>query len=185
MTLSLDPRLPFLPAGKDEDPLPVEWLRRFTERFYEWHRDLAEEMARIEGGTFVWTPTPGFATPGNSVFTPSVAVGRGFKAGNEVKLEFTWVGAVTHSTASGNLRLTGSPFALLNISNYEISQQLEFSGFTKAGYSAVFARMSAGSPTIQFDACGSGVGAINVTTAEIPSGGTLVLRGTIKYRSNN
>lgn len=182
--MNLDPRFPFV-LGKDDDPITVGWMRRYMERFYEWHRELAEEILANEGTTFTWTPTPRFATPGDSVFTPSVAVGMGYKVRNEVRMDFNWVGTVTHTTAAGNLQLTGSPYALLNVSNYEVSEAIEFSGITKAAVGTVVARVSAGSPTMNFDYCGTGIAANSVTFAEVPTGGTLVLRGTVNFRANS
>lgn len=60
-------------------------------------------------GTF--TPSISFATPGNASFTATTAVGTYRTYGDIVDFELTISGTLTHTTASGNVRITGLPIA--------------------------------------------------------------------------
>lgn len=130
-----------------------------------------------------WTPVPTFATPGDVSFTPTVQVGDWVRQGREVRATFRLAGTITHTTASGNLQVTGLPVAPTSDTSFIFDGVLVWGGLTlAAGYTQVACTLAAGSATILFSASGSAVAPVNVTEARVPTGGTLVLRGTLIYR---
>jgi hypothetical protein len=129
-----------------------------------------------------WTPVASFATAGDSSFTPSIQVGDATKIGREVLASFRYVGTVTHTTASGNLQITGLPFTPATDANFTWDGTCVFGGITKAGYTHVCTTLVSASATIVLTASGSAVAASVVVAADVPTGGTLVVRGTLRYR---
>lgn len=129
-----------------------------------------------------WTPVATFATPGDVSVTPSIAVGDVTKVGREVRVSFVYVATITHTTASGELKLTGLPYTANGDSNHQWQGALQWGGITKASYTSVVARIRAGENFVSFVASGSGVAPSNVDKDNVPTGGSLVLAGTITYR---
>lgn len=125
-----------------------------------------------------WTPVLTFATPGDLSVTYTTQTGTYTKIGNRVFADFIIVTATfTHTTAAGQLTMTGLPF---NAGSAKYNN-INFGGITKAGYSVVTAVTNAGTGTITYEACGSAVAPATVTTADCPTGGTMVLRGQVIY----
>jgi hypothetical protein len=95
-----------------------------------------------------------------------------------VVLDFTvTTSAFTHTTASGNLTMTGAPFAA---ATQIFGGFFAFNGITKAGYTQFVAQIQASS--ILFNASGSGVAESGVSAPDVPTGGTVRLRGSLIYR---
>ena len=88
----------------------------------------------------------------------------------------------THTTAAGDLQVTGLPYLANADTGFTRDGTLVWSGITKAGYTQISCAMSAGTSTILFSASGSGVAVDNVDAADVPTGGTVVLRGNISLR---
>jgi hypothetical protein len=130
-----------------------------------------------------WTPVASFATPGDSVFTPSIQVGDSSKVDREIRASFRYVGTVAHTTAAGNLQITGIPYVPATDANFIWDAACVFSGITKAGYGSVCASLTSGSSIITFSISGSAVAVATVGTGDVPTGGTLILRASLRYRT--
>ena len=126
-----------------------------------------------------WSPAITFATPGNLSVTYSAQSGSYTRVGNLVTATFVVAtSAFTHTTASGALRITGLPF----VSAVTTAEgALEFQGITKAGYTNCTLNVATGNSFMTIRASGSGVAIADVLAADMPSGGTVTLRGSITY----
>jgi hypothetical protein len=133
-----------------------------------------------EEGT--WTPTFTFGTPGDLAKTFSLQNAYYTKIGRMVSVSFALVtSAFTHTTASGNLLITGLPFAAVNDANYRAYAPLLFQGITKAGYTQIMAEMNGNTSQFFVQACASASNVSNVTAANMPTGGTVILAGLVNY----
>jgi hypothetical protein len=122
-----------------------------------------------------WTPVLTFATPGNLSVAYSVQVGVYARTGNAFFIDAELVTSTfTHTTASGVLRVTGLPFTSAAAGSFRLA--LQWGGITKATYTDVVGVVSNGTTIVQFQASGSGVAPSNVTAADMPTGGSVVLR---------
>jgi hypothetical protein len=140
----------------------------------------ANTLDDYEEGT--WTPTFTFATAGDLAKTFSLQNGAYTKIGRLVSVSFAMVtSAFTHTTAAGNLLITGLPFTAVNDANYRAYAPLLFQGITKAGYTQIMAEMNGNTSQFFVQACGSGVNVSNVTAANMPTGGTVILAGLVNY----
>jgi len=138
----------------------------------------------IDYAEFTWTPVLTFATQGDLSVSYSAQVGSGTKKGREVTLTFAVVSsAFTHSTASGNCQITGSPYTAQNVSNLNHMGALQWGGITKANYTHVVSRITPNTAIIEMVACGSGQAASVITTTDVPSGGTPTFRGTLTFHT--
>lgn len=134
-----------------------------------------------EEGT--WTPVITFATPGDLSVAYSLRSGYYTKIGRLVSLSFAMVTSTfTHTTASGNLLITGMPFTPITTdANYRAYAPVLYSGITKAGYAAFSSALIGNSASIQVLASGSGVAVSNVVPADMPTAGTVALGGSVNY----
>jgi hypothetical protein len=131
-----------------------------------------------EEGT--WTPALTFAVPGNLSITYTSAVGAYTKIGRMVTLRFQIVtSAFTHTTASGNATITGIPFA--SAAGFDSVGAAWVGGITKASYTQFVLSAAAATSTLIMRASGSGQVSSSVTAADMPTGGTVEIRGTITY----
>lgn len=127
-----------------------------------------------------WTPVIAFATAGDSNIAHSSQVGRYTKIGRLVVVSFTAVTSTfTHSTASGNLQVTGLPFTCT--SAIDIYGSGIFQGITKASYTQIIPRAASNGTVITFHASGSGQSLATITASDTPTGGSMILQGTIAY----
>lgn len=134
-----------------------------------------------EEGT--WTPGITFTTPGDLAITLNPTVGDYTKIGRLVIATFRCNStAFTFTTASGNMTITGLPFAASSDANFSWPGPCTWGGITKAGYTSVAAEITPGVQIGTLTASGSGVAPSIVTAADTPSGGTLRLRGAFIYR---
>jgi hypothetical protein len=134
-----------------------------------------------EEGT--WTPVITFATPGDLAVVYSLRSAYYTKIGRLVSVSFAMVTSTfTHTTASGNLLITGLPFTPMTTdANYRAYAPVLYSGVTKAGYAALSTALIGNSPSVQVFASGSGVAISNVTAADMPTGGTVAFGGSVNY----
>lgn len=134
-----------------------------------------------EEGT--WTPVLTFATPGNFSVTYSLQDASYTKIGNRVCINFiVSTSAFTFTTASGNILITGLPFASSNASaNARWYAPVLYNGVTKAGYGSVIGALVPNTSQLQFLASGSGVTVSNVVAADTPTGGSVILAGELTY----
>jgi hypothetical protein len=133
-------------------------------------------------GTF--TPAITFATPGDlSVsYTAAATVGFWWRYGNIVNVTFNLAtSSFTYTTASSFFQITGLPFANMTTVNAGSGAVLTYQGITKASYTTFIPRVGSGSTLMTVQASGSGQTTATLTTADVPSGGSIILRGSITY----
>lgn len=149
------------------------------------HISLSNILRNLDDHTpyvFEWTPSLTFTTAGNLSVAYTTRVGTGVKIGRRVFLDFNVVTSTfTHTTAAGNLTMTGLPFVALTLTGLNYVAPCGYSGITKAGFHTVGAQIVSGLDTLTFYASGSGVAGANVAFGDVPTGGTVVLRGSISY----
>ncbi len=132
----------------------------------------------------VWTPVLTFTTPGDLSVAYSVQVGAYTKIGRLVLLNFNvTTSTFTHTTASGELRITGAPFTTASTTNIAWHGAMQWGGITKANYTYLCARFVANTTEMAFAISGSGQATTAVAAGDVPTGGTVVLRGTIAYHT--
>lgn len=137
------------------------------------------DLSNYEEGTF--TPALINSTPGDLAITYAVQGGSYTKKGNEVTLEIAILtSAFTHTTATGEWRISGLPFSSANNSRSSVST-LSHQGITKASYTQFYGLLDSNRSYILLAAGGSGVGYSAVSGTQMPSGGTVLLKLTITY----
>ncbi len=130
-----------------------------------------------------WTPVLTAATPGDLAVTYLIQRADAVKLGQWAFASFDIVtNAFTHATAAGAARITGLPYTPATVTNATWAGSLAFQGITKAGYTQFAPRLDSGSATINFIASGSAVAGSFVAITEMPTGGTVALRGSVIYR---
>lgn len=141
----------------------------------------ANTLDDYEEGT--WTPVLTFATPGNLSTAYSTQFGAYTKIGRLVIAQFRLnLSTFTHTTASGNLQITGLPFAQNNTAGFDASGALEaWQGITKANYTQMSPALAAGAQLLTITACGQGQNSATIAFGDTPTGGAVILRGFIAY----
>ena len=133
----------------------------------------------------VWTPVLTFNTPGDLSVSYNAAERKGyvFRFGELIFVFFQiTTTAFTHTTASGQLQITGLPFTpsgSRGLSNGNCSWR----GITKAGYTDITPLINPDDPFFVLIASGSGQVVSQVVAADMPSGGTVELSGGLIYQS--
>lgn len=152
-----------------------------SSRFKDWLFKLWKWVAPTRK---TWTPVLTFATPGNLAVTYSVQYGEYIRHGDLVTVHFrVATSAFTHTTASGNLHLTGLPFTAGTQSAFNWVGASTWTGITKANYTMVTPRVPTADNKILFNASGSGQANSVVGSADVPSGGTVDFNGFVIYRA--
>lgn len=130
-----------------------------------------------------WTPTLSFATPGDLAVTYNFRNAYYTKVGRLATISFALIlTPFTWTTAAGGATIGGLPFVPMpSDTNYRAYAPLLFAGVTKAGYSAVILAIIGNNSTASVLASGSGVAIDSVNAADMPSGGTPVLAGSVSY----
>lgn len=133
-----------------------------------------------EEGT--WTPTLTINTVGDLAITYSAQTGYYTRIGRLVRVSFDiQTSAFTHTTSSGVWRVAGLPFLSNSNTAYWAGALTGFQGITKANYTQFGMQTSTGSAQLLFQASGSGQGWDYLNAADLPSGGSLLLRGSFEY----
>lgn len=130
-------------------------------------------------GSFV--PVLTFATPGDLSVTYGNQIARYTKIGRTVTIQVnvTTTG-FTHSTASGNMRITGLPFTAAN--SVPLSTGVvDYGGITNSTRPVTVAETVANQSYIEFRGCGSGVAPTNITPTQATSGSTMRLVFSLTY----
>jgi hypothetical protein len=143
----------------------------------------SELFADYETGT--WTPVLTFATPGDLAVTYSANQQTGTYTiiGDRIVIAFAvGTSSFTYTTASGNLQLTGLPYTAKLVSGIQNIGSTVFGGITKAGYTQIVPRVNSNTSLVDFIASGSGVVQGNVTSTDVPTTSSVVLRGTLVYQ---
>lgn len=131
----------------------------------------------------VWTPTLTFTTPGNLSVGYISRSGTYIKIGKQLIVNFTIVtSSFTHTTALGSLAITGLPAGAEAITSQEFYGTLSYSGITKAGYQYMSPRLINNSTILSIVASASGLTRSLVEFTDVPTGGQVVLIGSIMYR---
>jgi len=141
-----------------------------------------DEVFRHQSGT--WTPVVTFATPGDVSVAYTVQLGTYTKIGKTVHLTFDiFTSSFTHTTASGNITITGVPYAAISTANYTSRGALFWGGITKANYTNLVCTIVTGGSTLLISASGSGQTPTQVTASDMPTGGAVTLRGELTYQT--
>jgi hypothetical protein len=126
-----------------------------------------------------WTPVLTFSTPGNLSVVYSAQVGAYTKIGNLVFVRLNLqTSTFTHTTASGNLLITGLPFAI----GLSSAGNVYMEGWTLASISNIALRAAAGVSQLNFRGSRSGASVIDFDATHMPSGGTVIISGAVTYR---
>jgi len=143
----------------------------------------SELLDDYEEGT--WTPVLTFATPGDLAVTYNTNQQTGTYTiiGDRIVITFAvGTASFTYTTASGNLQLTGLPYTAKLVSGIQNIGSTVFGGITKVGYTQVVPRVNSNTSLVDFIASGSGVVQGNVTSTDVPTTSSVVLRGTLVYQ---
>lgn len=129
-----------------------------------------------------WTPTVSFTTPGDLAVTYAAQSGRWYKIGNLVYATFLIsTSSFTWTTSSGSFVIGGLP--LSQSASVQLAQgSIELQGVTVgAGYTHYTLANGAGSTQLRLRASGSGLSITELGTAQVPTGSSIILRGSIVY----
>ena len=165
-----------------------DWLEdrhRLVRALQKYDEDLERPGALAIEQLKSWTPVLTAATVGDLTVVYSVQIGEYHLIGELVVAHFrlttsTW----THTTAAGDLQITGLPATAATLTSMAwLGGSLEFSGVTKATYTQFTPRVASADNKILIRASGSGVAAATTAITDLPTGGTVVLNGTVIYRA--
>ena len=133
-------------------------------------------LTEYEVGT--GTPVLTFSTPGDLSVTYATQSIRYTRIGNRVTCDVrVETSAFTHTTASGDLRITGLPFTVAAYT----SGSMSFNGITKTNYTQYTPSPQLSTTYLAVSASGSGQSLANVQAADTPTGGTVILNMQINY----
>lgn len=151
--------------------------------FFDAARDPAAARNALGlGEPAVWTPTLTFATPGDLSVAYTTRLGAHIKLGGLVVAFFNILtSSFTHTTASGNLQITGLPYTSKTLSGQLYFGSALWAGITKAGFTQIVPDVGSGTTTILFFGSASGSAISLVVAADVPTGGTVNLRGVVAY----
>lgn len=137
-------------------------------------------LADFSRAIVTWTPVLTFATPGNLSVAYTTQTGWLVRLGALRLASFNIAtSSFSHTTASGNLNVTGLPDT--SAGTYLQIGALAWGGITKASYTQISTVLAASTATLRFDASGSAQALSTVTASDVPTGGTVVIRGVILY----
>lgn len=129
-----------------------------------------------------WTPVLTFATAGDLSVTYTEQVGQYIKIGKLVIAFFgITTSAFTWTTASGNARITGLPYTADNSATIRYPGSLSWGGITKANYTHIIPRVDNNTAFAVLAASGSAQSITTVAAADMPSAGTVTLRGCAAF----
>lgn len=127
-----------------------------------------------------WTGALTCTTPGDLNVVLSTNNCRYIRKGKKVTVFFNMTTSTfTHTTASGAWKITGLPFA--NNASVACTGTMSFQGITKAGYTQFVPQVTVSASEISIRAAGSGVAATDIQAADMPTGGSVILRGEVVY----
>jgi hypothetical protein len=130
-----------------------------------------------------WTPVLTFATPGDLSITYNAQIGAYTKIGRLVHLSIdVQTSSFTYTTASGAMNITGSPYTALASPAVTPRGDCAWQGITKANFTQASFAFGAGSSTVLIQMSGSGQALTTLTATDMPTGGTVILRGNITFQ---
>lgn len=132
--------------------------------------------------TASWTPTLGFATDGDLSVVYASQSGAMTRNGQDVTLDFRVVCTPTFTTASGQARLSGIPYAPIN--SYMAGAIADTTGLASWPASATMLnlRTVAAESYLRVTGHGSGIPPADVQAAQFTSGVEVTIAGSISYR---
>ncbi len=137
--------------------------------------------ATLVGDEGTFTPVLTFATPGDLAVAYSVQQGHYTRSGTTMTVWFNVVtSSFTHTTASGLLLVTGLPFT--SNATFVCYGEVSWGGITKATPD-IKCRVVANVTNIRFIGSVTGGAPSEVVATDVPTGGSVVLRGQITYRT--
>lgn len=131
-----------------------------------------------------WTPTITCGTPGDLTVAYSTQVGFYTRIGRVVTVLFVVsTSTFTRTTASGLLLVGGLPFTALSAANSVAQGALTAQGILRSGFSQVMCSSLPNTTQLIFPACniGTNAGIVNIEITDLPSGGSVSLRGSVSY----
>lgn len=136
------------------------------------------------GGSYVSTyfsPSLQFVTNGDLGVNYSSRGGYVMSNGQKATIFFEIVTTTfTHTTASGALRITGIPFPAQGSGGGNMFVgSIQYSGINKTGYTQIAPRVEPGQQYMVLTASAPGQPAAVITASDIPSGSSVVIRGTV------
>jgi hypothetical protein len=138
----------------------------------------ANDLDDYEEGT--WTPVLTFATAGDLSVAYSVQAADYSKVGRLVVVSLSiTTSTFTHTTASGNLRITGLPFTVGGSFNHYGAMLM--TGITKASYTNFVLQAVNGQTYLQVQASASAQTASAVGTADAATAVQKTINGTVAW----
>ena len=130
-----------------------------------------------------WTPTLGFATPGDESVILSTTFGSWSRIGDLMMAMFNLVTSTfTHTTASGNIEIGGLPIASANLADQSARGILSWQGITKVSYSQINLVLAPNASLMTLEGVGSAQAISPIDEGDMPSAGSVVLVGHILYK---
>lgn len=147
--------------------------------------DVENEFSKLAAVTR-WTPVLTFGTKGDLSVSYTTKLGDLIRTKSGITASFFIVtSAFSFSTASGNLQITGLPYTA-SLASADSGMRwvgsMNYGGITKSSYTTFVPTITAGSNVIQFTGSGSGQTNVFLTTSDVPTGGSVVLNGTLSFR---
>jgi len=136
------------------------------------------------GISLPWTPTISFDTPGNLSVTYATQAGAFTRhKDGTATVDFTVeTSAFTHTTASGDLQVAGLPASSPSSVTTRAYGACAFNGITKANYTTFQSFVGSNTTSVKFVASGSAQSLAFVVAGDCPTGGTMILSGSVTYR---
>lgn len=135
----------------------------------------------------LWTPVLTSAVPGDLAVTYARQLGEWYLDNWWVELVFSvQTSAFTFTTATGVLRLTGSPFTAKTLANMRWHGPLgSWQTISRANYSQVMPRIDSGANVLEFNFMGQGQASVGVSIAvDVLTATTMSLNGSIRFPLN-
>lgn len=131
----------------------------------------------------IWTPALTFATPGDLNIAYTSQFGEWFLRDGLLTQHFYIVTSTfTHTTASGNLRITGLHLPSKTLATMQWAGALShLRGVTKASFTHFGVSVGSAATFLSILASGSAVTEAVLTVADLPTGTTKVFCGQITY----
>lgn len=130
-----------------------------------------------------WTPALTFATPGDLTVAYSTQQGRYRLRDGIITLDFAILTSTfTHTTAAGNLQITGMPLAALTDAGMLWSGLLSrLEGVTKASYTQFMPNIASAATFMTIAASGSAQASAILAFGDLPTGTAKRFNGSITY----
>ena len=127
-----------------------------------------------------WVPVISCATPGDLTIVLSEQVGIIHRVGKLILLQWALTTSTfTHTTASGAIKITGVPIISSNQGAFPLA--MSFQGITKANYTQFAPVIGTSANTIAIEASGSAQAKASLNITDMPTGGSVILRGSLAY----